>query len=82
MSDNESSKAGSTWSVTDSLLYHAKGHEDLWKKASPNTPAEGPDTCWSWNEDRLQAFQEAVSLRASCLYLQYFDACAHLMIED
>ena len=76
---NESSKPEINWSVTDSLLYHAKEHEDLWKKASPDTSAE---EYWSWNEDRLQAFQDAVRLRTSCLYLKYFDACANLMIGD
>jgi hypothetical protein len=47
----------------------APEHKELWKRVS----RPGPVAARRWNEDRLQAFQKAVELRATWLYQRFYD---------
>lgn len=64
------------WQHPDSLLYHVPDHDSLWQKTSPDVDDKASRT---WDETRLQNFQEAVYIRALGLYGQYVKACEHIM---
>jgi hypothetical protein len=61
------------WLHTDSLLYHTTEHQSLWQAASPDVEADHLN--FTWNETRLQNFQNAIYSRAKGLYYQYHEAC-------
>lgn len=66
------------WRHQDSLLYHCEYHEKLWETASPDDENDKKKN-QVWNEERLQAFQSAVYLRAKGFYRQYYEACKHII---
>lgn len=66
------------WRHQDSLLYYCDYHEKLWETASPDDENDKKRN-QVWNEERLQAFQSAVYLRAKGLYRQYYEACEHII---
>lgn len=61
------------WLHTDSLLYHTPEHQILWQATSPNVEADHLN--FTWNETRLQNFQNAIYSRAKGLYSQYYETC-------
>jgi hypothetical protein len=61
------------WLHTDSLLYHKPEHQSLWQSASPDVEADHLN--FTWDEARLQDFQNAIYSRAKGLYYQYYEAC-------
>ncbi|MBV6448077.1 DUF262 domain-containing protein [Nitrosomonas sp.] len=66
------------WRHQDSLLFHCDCHEKLWETASPDDENDKKKN-QVWDEERLQAFQSAVYLRAKGLYRQYYEACKHII---